>query len=126
MLVGQNPGAEEDEVGRPFVGRAGKYLTKVLAENGINRSDLYITNIVKHATPKNRKPFKDEIGACLPYLMEQISIIKPKRIVLLGKTACETPRIEGIEYTELIHPQAALRFPKMGKKFQQQVKGLNG
>jgi DNA polymerase len=126
MLVGQNPGAEEDEVGRPFVGRAGKYLTKVLAENGINRSDLYITNIVKHTTPKNRKPYKDEVEACLSYLAEQIRIIKPKRIVLLGKVACQTPRVEGIEYVELIHPQAASRFPAMGKKFREQIKGLHG
>ncbi len=121
MLVGQNPGVEEDEVGRPFVGRAGKYLTRVLAENGLKREDLFITNIVKHKTPKNRKPYADEIAACLPYLMEQINIIKPKKIVLMGVAARQTPRIKGIEYCEVIHPQAASRFPRMGKKFQEQV-----
>lgn len=126
MLVGQNPGAEEDEVGRPFVGRAGKYLTKVLAENGINREDVFITNIVKHITPKNRHPFDDEIEACLPYLMEEIRIIKPQKILLLGKAACKTPRIEGIQYYEMVHPQAASRFPKMGKKFLEQLKSLQG
>ena len=124
MLVGQNPGAEEDEVGKPFVGRAGKYLTKALAENGIRREDLFITNIVKHITPKNRHPFDDEITACLPYLMAQISIVKPQKIVLLGKAACKTPRVEGIEYFEMVHPQAASRFPKMGKKLQEQLKTL--
>ena len=67
MLVGQNPGADEDETGRPFVGRAGKFLTKVLAENGIKREDVFITNIVKHISPQNRKPFADEVAACLPY-----------------------------------------------------------
>jgi uracil-DNA glycosylase family 4 len=124
MLVGQNPGAEEDEVGKPFVGRAGKYLTQVLAENGIKREDVFITNIVKHVTPKNRYPFNDEIEACLPYLMEQIAIIKPQKIILLGKAACKTPRIEGIQYFEMVHPQAASRFPKMGKKFLEQLKSL--
>ena len=68
MVIGQNPGADEDETGRPFVGRAGKYLTKMLAENGIKREDVFITNIVKHISPKNRKPYPDEVAACLPYL----------------------------------------------------------
>ena len=100
MLIGQNPGADEDELGRPFVGRAGKYLTKTLAEYGIRREEVYITNIVKHVSPQNRKPFDDEVGACLPYLINQINFIKPKLIVLLGASAKETPRIEGIR----IHP----------------------
>ncbi len=69
--------------GRPFVGRAGKFLTKTLAEYGIKREDIFITNIVKHISPKNRKPYPDEVAACLPYLNTQISIIKPKIIVLL-------------------------------------------
>jgi uracil-DNA glycosylase family 4 len=124
MLVGQNPGAEEDETGRPFVGRAGKFLTKVLAENGIKREELFITNIVKHTSPQNRKPFDDEIAACVPYLTAQISVIKPKIIVLLGATAKETPRMEGIEYIEVIHPSAAMRFDKMREKFQQQIAAL--
>ncbi len=124
MLVGQNPGADEDEVGRPFVGRAGKFLTEVLAENGFKREELFITNIVKHRTPKNRPPYTDEIEACLPYLMAQISMVKPQKIVLMGKAACKTPRIEGIEYCEIVHPQAASRFPDMGKKFRQQIKDL--
>ena len=66
MLVGQNPGSEEDKTGKPFVGRAGKFLNKVLAENGINREEVFVTNIVKHVTPQNRKPFIDEIEACAP------------------------------------------------------------
>ncbi|MGE5556838.1 MAG: uracil-DNA glycosylase [Methanocella sp.] len=124
MLVGQNPGAEEDETGRPFVGRAGKYLTQVLLENGIRREDLYITNIVKHITPKNRRPLDDEIEACLPYLEAEISIVKPKVIVLLGKAACKAPRVMGVEYFEMVHPQAAARFPKMDKKLREQLKSL--
>ena len=121
MLIGQNPGADEDELGRPFVGRAGKYLTKTLAEYGIRREDVYITNIVKHVSPQNRKPFDDEVGACLPYLINQINFIRPKLIVLLGASAKETPRVEGIEYIQVIHPSAAMRFTKMREKFRQQI-----
>jgi uracil-DNA glycosylase family 4 len=124
MFVGQNPGSEEDQTGRPFVGRAGKYLTKTLAEYGINRQDVYITNIVKHTSPKNRKPYPDEVKACLPYLIRQIGIIKPKIIVLLGASAKETPRVEGIEYFEIIHPSAAMRFTKMREKFRSQIAEL--
>ncbi len=124
MVVGQNPGAEEDESGRPFVGRAGKYLTKTLAEFGIKREDLYITNIVKHTSPQNRKPYPDEVEACLPYLMTQISMIKPKIIVLLGASAKETPRVEGIDYFEVIHPSAAMRFTKMRERFRLQIAEL--
>lgn len=124
MLIGQNPGADEDETGRPFVGRSGKFLTKTLAEFGIKREDLYITNIVKHVSPQNRKPLDDEVAACLPYLTTQISIIKPKIIVLLGKSAINTLRLEGIEYFEVVHPSAALRFEKMRKKFMEQISEL--
>jgi uracil-DNA glycosylase len=124
MLVGQNPGEKEDETGRPFVGRAGRFLTRVLAENGIKREELFITNIVKHVSPENRKPYADEIAACVPYLISQIDRIKPKIIVLLGSTSKQTPRLEGIEYIEVIHPSAAMRFGKMRAKFQEQIAGL--
>jgi uracil-DNA glycosylase family 4 len=124
MMVGQNPGADEDESGRPFVGRAGKFLTKTLAEHGINREDLFITNIVKHVSPQNRKPYPDEVAACLPYLTTQINTIKPKIIVLLGASAKEAPRIEGIEYIEIIHPSAAMRFNNMRDKFRGQIAEL--
>jgi DNA polymerase len=124
MFVGQNPGADEDELGRPFVGRAGKYLTKTLAEYGIKRKDLFITNIVKHVSPKNRKPYPDEVAACLHYLTAQISFIKPKIIVLLGASAKETPRIEEIEYIQIIHPSAAMRFTQMRLKFRAQIAEL--
>ena len=124
MLIGQNPGANEDEVGRPFVGRSGKFLNQVLAENGLKREDFFITNIVKHVSPKNRKPFPDEVAACLPYLTAQISIIRPKIVVLLGESAKSTPRFEGIDYIEAIHPSAAMRFKKMKDKFQVQIAEL--
>ncbi len=124
MLVGQNPGAREDELGKPFVGNAGKFLNIVLAENGLKREELFVTNIVKHRTPKNRSPYKDEIEACLPYLVEQISVVKPEKIILMGKAACKVPRVEGIQYYEVVHPQAASRFPKMGEKFREQIKSI--
>jgi uracil-DNA glycosylase len=124
MIVGQNPGAEEDESGRPFVGRAGKFLNKTLAEYGINRADLFVTNIVKHVTPENRKPFEDEVEACLPYLVTQIQTIQPKIIVMLGVAARGTPRYDGIEYLEVIHPSAAMRFSKMREKFRGQIAAL--
>ncbi len=124
MIIGQNPGAEEDETGRPFVGRAGKYLTKTLTEFGIKRESVYITNIVKHVSPQNRKPYPDEVDACLTYLIAQIEIVKPKIIVLLGASAKGTPRLNGVEYIEVIHPSAAMRFTKMRVKFRLQIEDL--
>ena len=124
MLVGQNPGAEEDKTGRPFVGRAGKFLNKVLAENGFNREDLFITNLVKHTSPKNRKPLPDEIEACAPYLEAQMKAIKPKLVVLMGTVAWQAPRVEGAEYVETVHPSAAMRFTKMRKRFREDFSAL--
>ena len=120
-LVGQNPGKEEDATGNPFVGRAGKFLNKVLAKNGFNRDEIFITNIVKHLTPQNRKPLLDEVEACVPYLTMQINLIKPKIVVLMGAVAWQTPRLEGIEYFEIYHPSAAMRFNKMRTKFREQI-----
>ena len=124
MFVGQNPGSEEDKTGRPFVGRAGKFLTRTLSEFGIKREEVYITNIVKHTSPENRKPYPDEVTACLPYLTQQIMIIKPKVVVLLGTSAKETPRVESVKYFEIVHPSAAMRFIKMREKFRIQIAEL--
>ncbi len=124
MLVGQNPGAEEDKTGRPFVGRAGKFLNKVLAQNGITREVLFVTNIVKHATPKNRKPLSDEIMACAPYLEAQIKAVKPKIVVLMGAVAWQAPRVEGVKYVETYHPSAAMRFAKIRKRFEEDFRVL--
>jgi uracil-DNA glycosylase family 4 len=124
MIVGQNPGAEEDKTGRPFVGRAGKFLNKVLTENGFNRDVMFVTNIVKHTSPKNRKPLPDEITACAPYLEEHIRMIKPKLVVLMGTVAWQAPRVEGVEYVETYHPSAAMRFTKMRKRFEEDFRAL--
>jgi DNA polymerase len=124
MLVGQNPGVEEDKTGRPFVGRAGKFLNAVLAKNGIVRGDVFVTNIVKHVTPENRKPLPDEIDACVPYLTAQLQTIKPKMVVLMGAVAWQTPRVDGTVFVETVHPSAAMRFPKMRKRFEEDFSRL--
>ncbi len=124
MLVGQNPGAEEDKKGKPFIGKSGKFLNKVLAKNGIRREEVFITNIVKHLSPENRKPLPDEIEACSPFLEEQIKAVKPKIVVLMGKVAWQTPRVKGVTYIETYHPSAAMRFTKMRKRFEEDFNSL--
>jgi uracil-DNA glycosylase family 4 len=124
MLVGQNPGTEEDRTGKPFVGRSGKFLNATLNKAGVNREELFITNIVKHVTPKNRRPLPDEIAACVPYLEAQISKIKPTIVVLMGSVAWQTPRSESVAYVETYHPSAAMRFPKVRKKFEEDLRVL--
>jgi uracil-DNA glycosylase len=124
MLVGQNPGEEEDKEGKPFIGRSGKFLNKVLAKNGIRREELFVTNVVKHLTPENRKPLTDEIAACSPYLLEQMEKLRPKIVVLLGAVAWQAPRLPGIEYIETVHPSAAMRFTKMRKRFEEDFASL--
>lgn len=85
MFIGEAPGEDEDIQGLPFVGKAGKLLTKMIEKMGLERKDVYITNIVKCRPEKNRDPFPEEIEKCSPYLIEQIEIIKPKVIVALGR-----------------------------------------
>ena len=89
MLVGEAPGAEEQRQGRPFVGASGKLLERALTELGRNRSSVYITNVVKHRPPANRDPYKKEIKACLPYLVEELRAVQPKYVVGVGRIAVE-------------------------------------
>ena len=89
MLVGEGPGATEDETGRPFVGAAGELLTQILGSIGIPRESVFIANIVKCRPPQNRKPLPDESAACLPYLHRQVQLVRPKVLVALGATAAE-------------------------------------
>lgn len=131
MFVGEGPGETEDLSGRPFVGRAGKLLDKIIEAMGLSRNDVYIANVVKCRPPENRRPEKDEIAACEPFLFKQIDIIKPEVIVALGATALECllksdakiTNVRGtfIEYrgTKLLptyHPAYLLRNPP-AKKF---------
>ncbi|HJU35587.1 MAG TPA: uracil-DNA glycosylase [Nitrososphaera sp.] len=87
MFIGEAPGRREDEKGRPFVGAAGRILDNLLKNVGIERSQVFITNIVKCRPPNNRVPKEDEMIACRPYLDRQIELIKPKVICILGRTA---------------------------------------
>lgn len=90
MMIGEGPGADEDRQGRPFVGRSGRLLDKILASVDLSRDDIFITNIVKCRPPGNRDPRDDEVVACWSYLEEQISILCPKAIVTLGSPAAKT------------------------------------
>ena len=89
MLVGEGPGATEDETGRPFVGQAGQLLDTILASIGLERAEVFIANVVKCRPPQNRTPLPDEAAACLPYLHRQIALVGPKVLLALGATAAQ-------------------------------------
>jgi len=125
LFIGEGPGKDEDEQGRPFVGRAGQLLTDII-EKGmkIKRGEVYICNIVKCRPPENRNPEKDEIEACFPFLDKQIKAVSPKVIIALGKLAASTLRgrevkitqerggwfdYEGIKVMPTYHPSYLLR-----------------
>lgn len=89
MFVGEGPGADEDTQGEPFVGRAGQLLNNMINAMGIRREDVYIANVVKCRPPQNRTPERDECDTCGPYLMRQVSVVRPEIIVALGATAAK-------------------------------------
>lgn len=130
MFIGEGPGADEDESGRPFVGKAGQLLTQILNAAGIDRSDVFITNVVKCRPPNNRVPQPEESSACDTYLQTQILLINPAIIVLLGSTPTKwilktTEGItklrgrwfewRGIDVMPMFHPSYLLRFPDAKK-----------
>jgi len=90
MFVGEGPGADEDRIGEPFVGRAGKLLTSLVEGIGLTRDDVYIANVVKCRPPGNRDPEPDEIEACAPWLDRQLNLIKPRLVVTLGNPATKS------------------------------------
>jgi uracil-DNA glycosylase len=123
MIVGEAPGFNEDRQGEPFVGAAGKLLDTLLARIGLARTDVYITNVLKCRPPMNRDPMPNEVEACSPYLKEQMALVKPKVVLILGRHALERlmpgqgsiSRIHGslirrgdVAYVPLYHPAAAL------------------
>lgn len=122
MLVGEAPGKKEDEQGEPFVGAAGKFLDEMLASIGLERGDVYITNIVKYRPPDNRDPLDTEIEEFMPYLLQQVQAIYPRLIVTLGRFAMnvflpgvkisqvhgQPKRLKGQVFLPLFHPAAAL------------------
>ena len=90
VVIGEAPGAEEDASGKPFVGRSGQLLDKILLAASFRREEVYICNILKCRPPGNRNPLNDEIANCMPWLLQQLRIIKPKVILMLGKVAANT------------------------------------
>ena len=89
LFIGEAPGKNEDEQGLPFVGAAGKFLNEMLAQAGMDRQDVYITNIVKYRPPNNRDPLPDEKKAFWPFLLKQIQVIEPKVVITLGRHSME-------------------------------------
>lgn len=124
MFIGEGPGADEDIQGEPFVGKAGQLMNKAFEALEIQREDVYIANIVKCRPPQNRNPEKDEAEACMDYLRNQVMLVKPKIIILLGSVALKNILGEeygitkargnwlerkGIWYMPTFHPAALLR-----------------
>jgi DNA polymerase len=124
MVIGEAPGAQEAKTGQPFVGSAGKLLNILLSQIGLEREQIYISNILKTHPPGNRKPYRSEIKKELPFLLRQIELVQPKLLVLLGATALQTLVDPGAKITKLrgnwievgklpafvtYHPAAALR-----------------
>jgi len=101
MFVGEAPGADEDEQGEPFVGRAGQLLTKIIEAIGLRRDDVYIANVIKCRPPGNRNPEPDEVDQCEPFLFRQVDAIKPKVVIALGKFATQSLLKTGEPITRL-------------------------
>lgn len=126
MVVGQNPGREEARARRPFVGRTGRYLDTVLKRCGLDRSQVYLTNIVKETTPGNRKPTTWEVRLWRTVLTDETRRVKPEVVVLMGEVAHMAERLPGIRYLETCHPSAAMRFPAMRQEFEEAFRQLPG
>jgi DNA polymerase len=137
MFVGEAPGADEDEQGEPFVGRAGQLLTKIIEAIGLTRDDVYIANVIKCRPPGNRNPEPDEVDSCQPFLFRQIDAIKPKVIVALGKFAAQSllqttdpiTRLRGRAFTyrgatliPTFHPAYLLRNPSSKREVWEDMK----
>ncbi|MCF2135737.1 MAG: uracil-DNA glycosylase [Candidatus Thorarchaeota archaeon] len=135
MIVGEAPGAREDETGRPFVGRSGELLTTLLSEIGISRDEIFITSVMKCRPPKNRTPRQGEIASCIPYLFRQIEAIRPAIVMLVGGVAISAVigpwrlseahgrfyETEEQKFFMTYHPAAALRFPKTADIIRQDL-----
>jgi uracil-DNA glycosylase family 4 len=139
MFIGEGPGYDEDVQGRPFVGRAGQLLTKIIQSINLPREEVYITNIVKCRPPQNRNPEPDEIQSCHPFLMEQIRIIQPEIICALGTFSAQTLLktdtkitalrgrsydLEGIKVIPTYHPAFLLRNPERKREVWEDMKKI--
>ncbi|OPY84242.1 MAG: Uracil DNA glycosylase superfamily protein [Syntrophus sp. PtaU1.Bin208] len=140
VFVGEAPGADEDLQGRPFVGRAGQLLTKIIVAMGLNREDVYICNILKCRPPGNRNPLPEEIEVCEPHLIEQLKAIRPRVICALGTFAAQTllkkkgipitvlrgrfHDYQGIPLMPTYHPAYLLRNPGAKKQVWEDVQQI--
>ena len=139
MFIGEGPGEQEDKTGRPFVGRAGKFLDDMLAMIDLDRSKVFIGNMVKCRPPQNRDPLNTEQEACIGYLRNQVALLKPKIIVCLGRiSAIKLIRDDykitkehgqwvekaGIQMTAIYHPSALLRDPRKRPETFEDLKEL--
>ncbi len=139
MFIGEGPGYDEDVQGRPFVGRAGQLLTKIIESINLSREEVYIANIVKCRPPQNRNPEPDEIESCNPFLMKQIRVIQPKIICALGTFAAQTLLktyakisdlrgksfdLEGIKVIPTYHPAFLLRNPERKRDVWEDMKKI--
>jgi DNA polymerase len=139
MLVGEGPGYDEDVQGRPFVGKAGQLLTKIIQSINLQREEVYIANIIKCRPPQNRNPEPDEIQSCHPFLMKQIGVIQPKIICALGTFSAQTLLqtdtkitalrgklfdLEGIKVIPTYHPAFLLRNPDKKREVWEDMKKI--
>ena len=139
MFIGEGPGYDEDVQGRPFVGKAGQLLTKIIESIDLSREEVYIANIIKCRPPQNRNPEPDEIGSCNPFLMRQIEVIRPKIICALGTFSAQTLLqtntkitalrgklydLEGIKLIPTYHPAFLLRNPERKREVWEDMKKI--
>jgi uracil-DNA glycosylase len=135
MFIGEAPGWNEDQQGRPFVGSAGKFLDQLFASIGMKREQVYIANVTKHRPPNNREPLPDEIAACSIWLDRQLALIHPKMIVTLGRFSMAryfpdktigkihgtAERRDGVIYFAMYHPAAALHQQNLRYQIEQDM-----
>jgi uracil-DNA glycosylase family 4 len=141
MFIGEGPGYDEDVQGRPFVGRAGQLLTRIIQSIRLQREDVYIANIIKCRPPQNRNPQPDEIEACFPFLQKQIEVIQPRIICALGTFSAQsllrtTDKITalrgrlfdlgGIKLIPTYHPAFLLRNPDKKREVWEDMKQIMG
>jgi DNA polymerase len=139
LFIGEGPGYDEDVQGRPFVGKAGQLLTKIIESINLPREEVYIANIIKCRPPQNRNPEPDEIQSCNPFLMKQIRVIQPKIICALGTFAAQTLLktdtkisalrgkffdLEGIKVIPTYHPAFLLRNPERKREVWEDMKKI--
>jgi uracil-DNA glycosylase family 4 len=135
MFIGEGPGWNEDQQGRPFVGAAGKFLDQLFASIGMKREQVYITNVVKHRPPNNRDPLPTEIGSCSIWLDRQLEAIRPKIVVTLGRHSMARffpnktiskihgtgERRDGVFYFAMYHPAAALHQQNLRNEIEEDM-----